>query len=279
MPKMGLTIRLCLLAGLALLAGLLAGMALPMRTGALASAAAALLLGSTFWMVAALSRTIATPLAQLGEALRRMAKGDLTAAVPIAATKDGAGAQAMNEVGEMMKYYSDFVAEYSRVISSVRSAANSLVAASSQVAAASQGLSQGTTEQAASVQEITANLEQMNAIILQNAENSNETKEIALKGAREAEEGARAVTETVKAMHQIAEKVTIIEEIARQTNLLALNAAIEAARAGEHGRGFAVVASEVRKLSERSQASAKEIGTLAVSSVKIAELSGTLLGE
>ena len=61
--------------------------------------------------------------------------------------------------------------------------------------------------------------------------------------------------------------------------MLALNATIEAARAGEHGKGFAVVATEVRKLAERSQTAAKEIGGLAGSSVKVAERSGQLLTE
>ena len=90
-------------------------------------------------------------------------------------------------------------------------------------------------------------------------------------------EGGKAVAQTVKAMKDIADKITIIEEIARQTNLLALNAAIEAARAGEHGKGFAVVASEVRKLAERAQASAAEISGSSASSVEVAVKAGDML--
>jgi methyl-accepting chemotaxis protein len=120
-------------------------------------------------------------------------------------------------------------------------------------------------------------MEQMGANIKQNNDNALQTEKIALKAAEDAQEGGKAVTETVAAMKEIAGKISIIEEIARQTNLLALNAAIEAARAGEHGKGFAVVASEVRKLAERSQKAAGEISQLSASSVGIAEKAGQLL--
>jgi len=119
----------------------------------------------------------------------------------------------------------------------------------------------------------------MHASITQNADNSRQMEHMALKGAKEMEESGKAVAESVDAMKTIAEKISIVEDIAYQTNLLALNAAIEAARAGEHGKGFAVVATEVRKLAERSQTAAQEISSVASSSVRVAERAGHMLGE
>ena len=117
----------------------------------------------------------------------------------------------------------------------------------------------------------------MAANIKQNASNASETERIARQSAKDAEVSGNAVGRAVTAMQTIAEKITIVQEIARQTDLLALNAAVEAARAGEHGKGFAVVASEVRKLAERSQAAAAEIGTLSSDSVKVAQEAGSML--
>jgi methyl-accepting chemotaxis protein len=120
-------------------------------------------------------------------------------------------------------------------------------------------------------------MEEMASNIGQNTDNAQQTEKIALQAAEDIREGSIAVNQTVDSMKTIAEKITIIGEIARQTNLLALNAAVEAARAGEHGKGFAVVAAEVRKLAERSQIAATEIDALSKSSVTIAEKSGKLL--
>ncbi|MGC4116186.1 MAG: methyl-accepting chemotaxis protein [Myxococcales bacterium] len=188
-------------------------------------------------------------------------------------------AETKDELGQLIGLVHGMADRLSGTIGEVRGAASALAGASQQVASTSQALSQGTAEQASSVEETTSSLEEMSASITQNAENSRQSEQMAVKAARDAEESGNAVGATVDAMKQIAERVEIIEEIAYQTNLLALNAAIEAARAGEHGKGFAVVATEVRKLAERSQGAAKEISTVAAHSVKIAEQSGTLLGE
>ncbi len=146
-----------------------------------------------------------------------------------------------------------------------------------QLSSSSQQISQGAAEQSAAIEEISSSLEQMLATIKQNSDNAGQTEKIALKAAESAREGGDAVSQAVKAMADIADRISIIQEIAGQTSLLALNASIEAARAGNHGKGFAVVAAEVQKLAEKSQVSAAEISTLSESSVSIARSAGELI--
>ena len=217
-----------------------------------------------------LARSITRPLNEAVGLTSKLASGDLTSTIEV---------KGQDETARMMAGMREMVQRLGGVMGEVRGAVGSLSGASGQVAAAAQALSQGTSTQAASVEETTTSLEQLSASISQNARTSKQLEAMALRGAAEAEESGLAVNETVAAMSAIAERISIVEEIAYQTNLLALNAAVEAARAGEHGRGFAVVAAEVRKLAERSQKAAKEIGSLAGSSVKVAERSGKLLKE
>ncbi len=215
-----------------------------------------------------ISKIISKPLINGVEFAKAVANGDLTQKINVT-QKD--------ETGQLGFALNNMIDHMKEVIEGVKTASDNIAAGSQELSSGSEEMSQGATEQAAAAEEASSSMEEMTSNIQQNADNSQQTEKIALKAAEDAKEGGKSVAETVEAMKAIANKISIIEEIARQTNLLALNAAIEAARAGEHGKGFAVVASEVRKLAERSQTAAGEISKLSSSSVQVAEKAGKML--
>ena len=195
-----------------------------------------------------------------------IAEGNLTVQATVLGEKD--------ELGQAMK---QMLANLRKTVQEVAAAADNVATGSMEMASTAQQLSQGTSEQSAAAEESTAAMEEMASSIQQNADNASQTGKIASKAAEDTRTSGEVVGKTAEAMKEIAQKISIIEEIARKTDLLALNAAVEAARAGEHGKGFAVVASEVRKLAERSQTAAAEISKLTREGVALADNAGQLL--
>ena len=226
----------------------------------------ALLLGIILAII--ITQTITTAMRKGVLFTQEISAGNLTSRLEIDQKDEiGALAGSLNEMSGNLK----------DIVMQIQAAAAQVNSGSQQLSETSQMMSQGASEQASSLEEISSSMEQMTSNIKQNAENAMATEKIATKTANIAEEGGKAVNETVNAMKFIAAKISIIEEIARSTNMLALNASIEAARAGEYGKGFAVVASEVGKLAERSQKEAGEISKLSGDSVQIAEKAGTTI--
>ena len=230
----------------------------------LIGASLAIAIAAAIWISLNISRSLARAVDLAGS----VANGNLSHTIPSASN---------DEVGDLIRSLNMMVEKLRQIVAEALTAAQNVSAGSQELSASAEQLSQGATEQASSAEEASSSMEEMASNVKQNADNANQTEKIAAQSAKDAEASGAAVGRAVQAMQTIAEKITIVQEIARQTDLLALNAAVEAARAGEHGKGFAVVASEVRKLAERSQAAAAEIGTLSTDTVKVAQEAGDML--
>lgn len=232
----------------------------------LIGASLAIAIAAAIWISLNISRSLSRAVGLAGS----VANGDLSQTIPSASN---------DEVGDLIRSLNLMVEKLRQIVAEALTAAQNVSAGSQELSASAEQLSQGATEQASSAEEASSSMEEMASNVKQNADNANQTEKIAAQSAKDAEASGAAVGRAVNAMQTIAEKITIVQEIARQTDLLALNAAVEAARAGEHGKGFAVVASEVRKLAERSQAAAAEIGTLSTDTVKVAREAGEMLAK
>ncbi|HUT74537.1 MAG TPA: methyl-accepting chemotaxis protein [Armatimonadota bacterium] len=233
-------------------------------------------------IVIALGRSVTRPLEQLVTAAQRVARGDLTFEIDDSRR---------DEMGQLSGVFNNMVRSLRALIKHMQDGIVQIGAASSDIEGLAEQQTASSVDQAVSVEEVTSSLEELAASAAGIADRSEsvvttaeETVAAAIGGQHTvsaALEGMDRIRETVQNIaassvrlgdrsQKIGDVLNIIQEIASETHLLAVNAAIESAAAGEHGRRFAVVAGEVRRLAERSRASAEEIASL------VAEIQGAI---
>jgi methyl-accepting chemotaxis protein len=260
------------------------------QIGALVGVALLLVVG----MFVLLGRSIVNPIKAMTIAMRKIADGETSTAIPAQERRDEVGAMAQSVQifkdnmietarlrGEQDALKAQADAERKLLLSrmaddfesGVRASLDTLATAATEMQATSKSMSttageashQATTmavvagQASANVQTVAAATEELSSSVSEIGRQVTQSTQIAGQAVAEANRTNVTVQGLSAAAQKIGDVVKLISDIASQTNLLALNATIEAARAGEAGRGFAVVASEVKSLASQTAKATEEI--------------------
>lgn len=212
--------------------------------------------------------SIARGIRSVSDLAIKVAEGDLDAR-PVVRGND--------EMSDLLKVIDRMARTVRDVVGKTANSARFVAAGVTQLSDTARDLESTARGQAQNTDIASTAMEEMAANIQETARNAERTEEAARRACLMAQESVSTVTEAIAAMRKIADRIGVVQEIARQTDLLALNAAVEAARAGDAGRGFSVVAAEVRKLSERSNMAASEIDGLSRETMRTSEQAGQML--
>jgi methyl-accepting chemotaxis protein len=213
---------------------------------------------------------ISSPIVKGIEFAKSISAGDLNTRLVI---------EQNDEIGDLAEALSIMAARLTKIISEVIQSSDTITESSLDLLDSSVKLADGANNQATSSEEISTSMELVLSRIQQNTLNAKETEKIALQAAKGIQIGNESTKALIQSMNNIAQKISVVGQIAKQTNLLAINAAIEASRYGIQGKGFAVVAAEIKKLAERSQQAAKEINELSSHGLSQAKETGNILLE
>jgi methyl-accepting chemotaxis protein len=221
--------------------------------------------------------TNAAVMSAVGDALSRLARGDLTHRI---------GTEMPDEYDQLRQDFNAAIEQLAATLTQVQTTSEAIGGGTDQIADASDDLSRRTERQAASLEETAAALDEITSTVHKTAAGAKQVSDAVTLGKGQAQHSGEIVNKAVEAMdlidrsaRQITQIIGVIDEIAFQTNLLALNAGVEAARAGDAGRGFAVVAQEVRALAQRAAEAAKEIKSLISASSQQVGQGVRLVGE
>jgi methyl-accepting chemotaxis protein len=222
-----------------------------------------------------LGKSIVKPLEIINEGMRDISEGegDLTARLKVNGRDEIA--QLSGNFNRFVENIQGIVNQVIQISTSIASSSLQMTAGMNEMDATAESIARTAENQKTNVRQATdkvGTIAQSSQIIYSNVNNAlgvfEQAQEAAVKGGEAVSQVVQGMAAIQTNSKQIANILTVINEIANQTNLLSLNAAIEAAKAGEHGKGFAVVAEEVRKLAERCSQAAKEINALINTSSK-----------